>query len=886
MGDSDSNIPPTDSNKSSSTPDDSPTSDGGGNRDRNLIEAALQDVTPFDSAPGHVTDLPPADTFPGYEILREIHRGGQGVVYLALQKSAKRRVAVKVMHAGPFMGSKGRTRFEREVQILGQLNHPNIVRIHDSGVTKDGGVFYVMDYISGRTLSEFVQAKKPDLDTILKIFVKICQGVNAAHLKGVIHRDLKPANIRVDQNGEPVIVDFGLAKLAVPDSPSEGEAAHEVMSMTGQFIGSLPWASPEQAEGAHGQVDVRTDVYSLGVILYQMLTGRFPYEVIGNMRDVLDRILRAEPVKPSTVRRNIGDEIETIVLKCLRKERDRRYQSAGDLGRDLERYMQGQAIEAKSDSGWYVISKTLRRYRMPVGVGVAFLVLIAGSSVVLSVLYRQKSIAQTQALESARIAEERRVQADENASIALGLAGTMLYDFPPAIEKLVGSTQARRTLLESVQSQIAKLQDDAPSDPGLLKMLADAHELAGDLKSGLNMQSAGTLDEAAKHYESSSKIRLQLQALDPDGKAASAVARSDLRLAHVKLLRQDFKGAQELAEKATASFGAIAAKAGDSERRSARLAHLEAQLKVADCKLRRAERGDDDVLAETALQDYSRIDSEFRELFADDRADAKVARWLGVMSDKRSLALMTSASRMRSDAAKMNQAKPGSGADMLRKAAVLADQAAEFSNAAAEEFAKLSADYPKNGELKRDAWLAWYMAGSSAAESGRIAKSSDDPTAARAAWTRSLDCMDKAMLIAKELEISDPVNLEAKRDVSAVHFRRGNAHREIGLLATGDERIRSLESSMSDFRSCLSLREFIMQTDPMQQHRRDLAAALYRCGQIALELGDPAAARGFAHRSKDQLSILIEEKAMESENSELREVQALLERAGGADGVP
>ena len=886
MGDSDSNIPPDAYKQSGSNPDDSPTSDGGSKRERDLIEAALQDVTPFDSAPGHATDLPPADTFPGYEIIREIHRGGQGVVYLALQKSAKRRVAVKVMHAGPFMGSKGRTRFEREVQILGQLNHPNIVRIHDSGVTRDGGVFYVMDYISGRTLSEFVAAKKPDLDTILKIFVKICLGVNAAHLKGVIHRDLKPANIRVDQNGEPVIVDFGLAKLAVPDSPSEGEAAHEVMSMTGQFIGSLPWASPEQAEGAHGQVDVRTDVYSLGVILYQMLTGRFPYEVIGNMRDVLDRILRSEPVKPSTVRRNIGDEIETIVLKCLRKERDRRYQSAGDLGRDLERYMQGQAIEAKSDSGWYVISKTLRRYRMPVGVGVAFLVLIAASSVVLSVLYRQKAIAQAEAVASAKIAEERRVQADENASIALGLAGTMLYDFPPAIEKLVGSTQARRTLLQSVQSQIAKLQEDAPTDPGLLKMLADAHELAGDLKSGLNMQSAGTLDEAAKHYEASAKIRSQLLVSNPESQDGSAVARSDLRLAHVKLLRQDFKGAQELAEKAVLVFGAIASKASAADRRLATVAHLEAQLKVADCKLRRAERGDDEASAEAALNDYSRIDAEFRALFATDPTDTKVARWLGVMSDKRSLALMTAASRSRSDAAKMNQAKPGSGAELLRQAAKLAADAATFSNAAAEEFAKLAAANPKNGELRRDAWLAWYMAGSSAAESGRIAKSSDDRAAARDSWSRSLVCMNNAMMIAKELEASDPVNLEAKRDVSAVYFRRGNAHREIGLLAEGPERTQALEASMADFSACLALREFIMQTDPMQQHRRDLAAALYRCGQIALELGDPAGARALAHRSMDQLAILIDEKAMESENSELREVKALLERSGVVDGAP
>src|SRR6185295_15640548 len=159
--------------------------------------------------------------------------------------------------------------------------------------------------------------------------------------------------------GEPHVLDFGLAKIATGEVTSDngdgGSSQMRMMSMTGQFIGSLPWASPEQAEGVPGKVDLRTDVYSLGVILYQMLTGgRFPYEVVGNMRDVMDNILRAEPARPSTIRRQINDEVETIVLKCLSKERDRRYQSAGELARDIHRYLSGEPIEAKRASGWYV----------------------------------------------------------------------------------------------------------------------------------------------------------------------------------------------------------------------------------------------------------------------------------------------------------------------------------------------------------------------------------------------------------------------------------------------------------------------------------------------------------------------------------------------------
>ncbi len=197
----------------------------------------------------------------------------------------------------------------------------------------------------------------------------------------MIHRDLKPGNIRIDDDGEPYILDFGLAKVAT----SEGAAS--AMTMTGQFIGSLPWASPEQAEAAPGKIDMRTDVYSLGVVLYQMLTGKFPYEVIGNMRDVLDRIMKAEPAKPSTIRRQINDEVETIVLKCLSKERERRYQTAGELGRDIRHYLAGEPIEAKRDSALYVLRKTLRRYRTHVAIASAFVVMLLAAVLVSTTLY-------------------------------------------------------------------------------------------------------------------------------------------------------------------------------------------------------------------------------------------------------------------------------------------------------------------------------------------------------------------------------------------------------------------------------------------------------------------------------------------------------------------
>jgi len=348
---------------------------------------------------------PPPESFVGYQILKELHRGGQGVVYQAVQESTKRKVAIKAMKEGPFAGSADRARFDREVQVLGQLNHPSIVAIHDTGVAA-GCHYFVMDYISGQPLDVHMASGERSIEQTLRLFAKISDAINAAHLRGVIHRDLKPGNIRIDGDGEPHILDFGLAKVAT----SEAEAA--AMTMTGQFIGSLPWASPEQAEGSPAKIDVRTDVYSLGVVLYQMLTGKFPYEVIGNMRDVLDRIMKAEPLRPRTIRKQIDDEVETITLKCLAKDRDRRYQTAGELARDVRRYLTAEPIEAKRDSAWYVLCKTLRRYRVPAGVAALFLVMLVAFSVTMVLLYQRATEAEEDARTALGTAQEERERAE------------------------------------------------------------------------------------------------------------------------------------------------------------------------------------------------------------------------------------------------------------------------------------------------------------------------------------------------------------------------------------------------------------------------------------------------------------------------------------------
>lgn len=354
---------------------------------------------------GAATITPPLDALPGYEIQGEIHRGGQGVVYRATQQATRRKVAIKVMREGPFGGWRDRIRFEREVRVLGALNHPNIVTIHESG-TASGCQFFVMDYIAGSPLDVWLSGRSTPLKQILSLFVTICDAVNEAHIKGIIHRDLKPGNIRIDDDGKPHILDFGLAKVAAHE---DEDAKPSGMTVVGQFVGSLPWTSPEQAQGTLDRVDTRTDVYALGVVLYQALTGSFPYEVVGPMRDVLNRIVNDEPTRPSRIRKCIDRDVDAIVLKCLRKEPQRRYQTAGELGRDIQRYLDGEAVAARGDSGWYVFGKTLRRYRVPVAIAAAFAFLVGVSLLASISLWRQAATERDRA--DAKAAEARQAQA-------------------------------------------------------------------------------------------------------------------------------------------------------------------------------------------------------------------------------------------------------------------------------------------------------------------------------------------------------------------------------------------------------------------------------------------------------------------------------------------
>ena len=295
-------------------------------------------------------------------IKRVIGSGGMGTVYEAIQHQPRRRVALKMMKRGIASPSALR-RFKFEIQLLGRLRHPGVAQVYEAGTHDDdtggGGVpYFVMEYIpNAKTITEYAVEKKLDIRDRLALFAMVCNAVQHGHLKGIVHRDLKPGNILVDTLGQPRIIDFGVARSTDSDM-----AVTTLGTQVGQLIGTLQYMSPEQCESDPSDIDTRSDLYSLGVILYELLTGMPPYKVVGMAIHEAVRVVQEhEPTKLSTIDRRLRGDIQTITLMALEKDRDRRYQSATALEEDILRYLAGDPIAARRPSTWYHLKSFAKR---------------------------------------------------------------------------------------------------------------------------------------------------------------------------------------------------------------------------------------------------------------------------------------------------------------------------------------------------------------------------------------------------------------------------------------------------------------------------------------------------------------------------------------------
>ena len=457
---------------------------------------------------------------PGYDIIREARRGGQGVIFQALQRSTNRKVAVKVLLDGAMNDDKTVERFRREIEIVAGLRHPHIVAAFDSGVTDEGHLYFVMDFIYGQRLNEYVRSKKLDLTALLELFIGICDGVAYAHQRGIIHRDLKPANVIVDAEGRPRVLDFGLARRA-------DERNLTVTSMGPGVLGTLAYMSPEQVRGRSIEVDIRTDVYSLGVMLYELIAGRFPYPVDDELAVVLENVAAAEPAPLAGVTvgggkgGRISRDLETVVYKALAKDRDRRYQNAAELAADLRALLRGAPVSARRDSRMYVVMTTLRRHRGAVAAAVIFLLLIVSWAATLSVLYaREQALAreiQAEGLEAER-QRERAIAAQATAQKrfeAVREMGTdLLFEAHDRVATLAGADQARALIITTALQFLDDLQRDAADNPSLLRDVATGFVRVGNMQAGL-----GDTDAALQSLGRARQICTEVLAKSPDDPA-------------------------------------------------------------------------------------------------------------------------------------------------------------------------------------------------------------------------------------------------------------------------------------------------------------------------------------------------------------------------------
>lgn len=440
-----------------------------------------------------------------YRIIRTIGQGGMGTVYEAEQDRPRRTVALKVVRAG-LATPKMMRRFELESQVLGRLQHIGIAQVYEAG-TADAGQgpqpFFAMEFIRGRLLNDFAGADNLGTRARLELMAKVCDAVHYAHQKGVIHRDLKPGNILVDDTGQPKILDFGVARATDSDVQ-----VTTLQTDVGQIVGTLAYMSPEQVAADPAELDIRSDVYALGVICYELLAGRLPLDVSRKMiHEAARTIQEDDPAPLSTYNRVFRGDVETIVAKALEKEKGRRYASAAELAADLRRYLQDEPIVARPASTTYQLRKFAKRNKGLVGgVVAAFIIMVIASvvSVTLAVQAHRARAAET----------AQRERAENNLHAAIGAVDKYLTNVSESEDlKAAGLESLRRQLLGTAKDFYEDFVRQKTDDPRLMRELGSAHLRVGNIDRELFQN-----DRAEQSYLKAMEI---FDRLDGESKATS-----------------------------------------------------------------------------------------------------------------------------------------------------------------------------------------------------------------------------------------------------------------------------------------------------------------------------------------------------------------------------
>jgi eukaryotic-like serine/threonine-protein kinase len=714
------------------------------------------------------TEIPLLRQIDGHEVISRIGVGGMGEVYLAKDTKLKRRVALKLVRAG--MDSADLvSRFRHEERILASLNHPNIAQLFGAGIAAGDIPYFAMEYVEGSRIDEYCKANALSAHARLELFRKVCAAVHYAHQRLVIHRDLKPSNILVTEQGEPKLLDFGIAKLI------EG---NDVLTQTPTLVTGVmtpDYASPEQVRGE--AMTTSTDVYSLGVLLYELLTSQRPYRLKTRSADEIARaITDQEPERPSTaIGRADGNskleiqnskfpkgDLDNIVLMALRKEPARRYASVGQFSEDIRRYLEGLPVVAHKDTVSYRATKFIKRNKLAVAAATVVILSLVGG--IIATVWQ------------ARRAEANQARAEKRFADVRGLANALLNDIAPKIERLEGATEARQALIAQSLRYLDSLAGEAATDLSLQAELAAAYEKVGVLQGDSRKPSLSDFRGAIASLEKAQQIRRHLLAIKPNDADNRRLLADNLRLLAIRRMAQsDVEGGLKDSKEALRIYDKLVTEMPGS---------LELQKAFLEAQVEDAMNFGKDAEAIPPLQQVAgKIDELLRTASADTETERILARCLAALG----IALS------------WENRQPEAETEMTRAVTIAESLVARF---------------PNDMNLKQDLWKIYESA------SG-IYEQIDD--------ARAFELCDKSRRIAEEIIAADRANAQARHNLSKSFSR-------LGISASNlDRPVEALDLLERARTIVLELQE----KDPLNRgYDRDLSVLYIRIGLARVKQGD------------------------------------------------
>ena len=788
-----------------------------------------------------------------FRIVRVVGEGGMGVVYEARQEEPSRTVALKVIRPGLATPDVLR-RFRQEAHALGRLQHPGIAQIYETGTadTPFGPQpYFAMEFIRGQSLRAYAEQHHPSVRHRLELIARICDAVHHAHQRGLIHRDLKPSNILIDDTGQPKVLDFGVARL----TDSDVHATHR--TDLGQLIGTLAYMSPEQVTADPLELDIRSDVYALGVILYELLAGRLPYTISTRIPEAVKTIQQEDPQRLSSVSRSYRGDLETIAAKALEKDKNRRYGSAAALAADIRRYLGNEPISARPASATYQLQKFARRHRaLMTGIVAVVLALTAGIVATTREALRARraeGLAEARAVEAgeqrqraeAQSAisdrERKRAEAEESrASAAAAVAAaardraesrlqdirrltkSFLFEFHDGIKDLSGSLQARELVVKRAVEYLDRLSREPEQNVDLRRELGDGYFRIANIQGDPFSPSLGHSTDALASYRKARGIFESIARDDPKERVP-ALERSALvseKIGQITARMGDTAGGLKEEQRATRTLTILAGEQPGNLplQRNLTLAHQY----LGDFFSR---MGDNDA----AMREYQTMQQNCLRLVAKDPGNTLYRSDLGYSYQKIGDLLFF----RRGD---------------IKGALVEYQKLVDLRR-------PLVAEVPNNSLFKRELLMGLERLGA--------------VNARQENYPQALEYLAQARQIARDLSAADPKNVLAKRDLMSTTSNVADTQRQMGRT---DEAITSFGEAIA------TARELLVINPKAAQFRADLAGLEHSRAEMLSRKSDFEGAQAGYEVSRTMFEVLTKEDA---QNVSYKENLAIVYRGMG-----